>query len=251
MNSRNRQLAGMLDQAMSDLRAASVSKTDDKNTYIKAMDLAIAKVEFVKVYLEDSTMPLPTESSEVIPSSPLQQTDEYIRKAQPTDPVQVALPETPNPPASILGDFSTPPVAKIIAPESPSKNTIKPGSSPVLPEIVPPLDLEQTTTEPIAEKHLSARPVPLPTRSSIAQSNFAWMLEPDESSSPSPPKSSSPFLKSSRKPTSGASREKAAFLFGEDGGDSNASSPRFPPVSDADEGFNMGTIRGSKGKSYS
>jgi TBC1 domain family member 5 len=76
------------------------------------------------------------------------------------------------------------------------------------------------------------------------------MLEPDSgSSSPSrasPPKSSSPFLKSAKRPTSGASREKAAFLFGEDDEESNKSSPRLPPVSDAEEGFNMGTIKGKQ-----
>lgn len=72
MNARNKQLARMLDLAMTDLRAASISEDGDKDQYVKAMDLAIAKVEFVKVYLEDATMPLLEDSSHpdpIIPSA--------------------------------------------------------------------------------------------------------------------------------------------------------------------------------------
>lgn len=75
------------------------------------------------------------------------------------------------------------------------------------------------------------------------------MLEPGESSSPtskSPPNLST-FSKSPRKPTSGASREKAAFLFGEESDDIlDRSTPRFPSAQDAGADFNMGTIRGNK-----
>lgn len=251
MNARNQKLAVMLEKAMSDLRAASVSKTEDKNTYIQAMELAIAKVEFVKFHLEDATMPLPLEPSEVLPSSPLQAASVSLESA---DPSQIIPPETTNPRA--LEVDATPATQVVLSEPPPRKIPIlaEPESNAVPHAIVPPLDLHTTTTtSPKTENNLSARPVPLPTRSTIAQSNFAWMLEPVESSSSSskssPPKASSPFLKSSRRPTSGASREKAAFLFGEDGGDSNASSPRFPPMPDADEGFNLGTIKGSKSKS--
>ncbi|PBP26592.1 RabGAP/TBC [Diplocarpon rosae] len=68
VHARNQQLAGMLDQAMTDLRAVSVSPDGDKEKYVQAMDMAIAKVEFVKVYLEDSTMPLPEEPQPAPPS---------------------------------------------------------------------------------------------------------------------------------------------------------------------------------------
>jgi TBC1 domain family protein 5 len=59
-----------------------------------------------------------------------------------------------------------------------------------------------------------------------------------------PPKPASPFLKSGRKPTSGPNREKAAFLFGEDG----AESSMLPPLTDVDEGYKLGSIGSGKVK---
>jgi TBC1 domain family protein 5 len=78
------------------------------------------------------------------------------------------------------------------------------------------------------------------------------MLEPDVSSVSSlnsfPQKSISPFLKSGKRPTSGPSREKAAFLFGDDGGETAPTSTRPPLLDDTEEGFKLGTIRGSEDK---
>jgi TBC1 domain family protein 5 len=77
-------------------------------------------------------------------------------------------------------------------------------------------------------------------------SSFSWMLEPephlDIPSKSSPPKATSPFLKSGRKPTSGPNREKAAFLFGEDGGESSMTNSRLPLLGEDEEGFHLGTI---------
>jgi TBC1 domain family member 5 len=78
------------------------------------------------------------------------------------------------------------------------------------------------------------------------------MLESDSPSrapaKSSPPKSSSPFLKSGRKPTSGPNREKAAFLFGEDGAESSVSGSWLPPLTDVDEGYSLGSIGSGKVK---
>lgn len=249
-NARNRQLAGMLEQAMSDLRTVSSSNVDDKEAYVKAMELAIAKVEFVKVYLEDSTMPLPPPASEMIQSDPLQ---ELVTKLP--QPEVVRSPEGDAPDVSESapsehvsgGKQETPvlsPAAKL--PESASKPVPVPTTTitPAGPDV---LKLDSSPTIKEAQTRPTA---PLPTRSSIAQSNFAWMLESNDSSNSlakSPPKSNSPFLKSGRKPTSGASREKAAFLFGEESEDIlDSKGPRFPARVDVDEGFNMGAIKGSK-----
>lgn len=71
------------------------------------------------------------------------------------------------------------------------------------------------------------------------------MLEPERPSSfrrSSPPKTPSPFQKSGRRPTSGSGREKAAFLFGEDGDGSGTTGARLPPLDDGEEGFHLGTI---------
>jgi TBC1 domain family protein 5 len=77
------------------------------------------------------------------------------------------------------------------------------------------------------------------------QSSFSWMLEPEphlDSSKSSPPKPAAPFLKVGRKPTSGPNREKAAFLFGDEGGESSFSNARMPLLRDDEEGFDLGTI---------
>jgi TBC1 domain family protein 5 len=248
----------MLDQAMVDLRASSTSKSNDKNFYVKAMDLAIAKVEFVKVYLEDSTMPLPAELAEKTTE------DGAAGEAQQTkDTASTSAPETSSPsqpkehePKSDKPGITTAASNEKSTAEDTNPDTSETAPKPATPKVVP--IVEPLGVEGKIDEHSVAEPTrpsaPLPTRSSIAQSNFAWMLEPDESSnttSRSPPlKSSTPFLKSARKPTSGASRDKAAFLFGEEGNDSDANRTK-SPFSDADAGFNLGTLKGGKGKSSS
>lgn len=253
-NTRNRQLASMLDKSMSELRRCMNTKSEHKDTYIKAIELAVAKVEFVKVYLEDSTMPLPQEPAESKTES--QSTlVESGRGQRPQSPNVVATTAQQNDilPLPATVNTSSSPAEPTAA--SPTKNTsdLQSGTSiPAnLPAVVVSSDKTSGADDPLSSKNAIPRPAaPLPTRSSIAQSNFAWMLEPGESSSPvstSPPQSSSPFLKSARKPTSGASREKAAFLFGEENDDIlDRKSPRRPADKDADQIFSLGTIKGRK-----
>ncbi|PMD24168.1 RabGAP/TBC [Hyaloscypha hepaticicola] len=250
MNARNKQLARMLDQAMADLRAVSVSEDGDKEKYVKAMDLAIAKVEFVKVYLEDATMPLPDDSSNPEPSTP---------SPLPADTPPPPLPER-------LQDATHDPTTS--APTDPrSENNVGESAGKPLPAIHTPhifaskdpaiaaspiaitaKNVQQNSIEAGNEGEVQHRPkAPVPTRSTIAQSSFSWMLEPDSPSGSSlkssPPKSSSPFLKSSRRPASGSGREKAAFLFGEV--DESPLHSQSRPRIDS-ETFNLGTIKGNE-----
>ncbi|RDL40603.1 Ypt of gyp1p [Venustampulla echinocandica] len=231
MNARNQQLALMLDAAMADLRAVSVSKDSDKEACVKAMDLAIAKVDFVKIYLEDSTMPLLPDSPQLSATSPPPASPQPILHGA----VPVAAPK--------LADVSTA-----------GARTQKASADDLLvsPALTPdPLSSVENQTIQKSQQELPARPKePVPTRSSIAQSSFSWMLEPERPSSlhkSSPPQPPSPFQKSGRRPTSGPGREKAAFLFGEDGEGSGMTSARLPPLGDGEEGFHLGTIeRGGK-----
>jgi TBC1 domain family protein 5 len=256
MNKRNQQLAGMLDQAMSDLRAVSLSEDGDKVKYIQAMDLAIAKVDFVKIYLEDSTMPLPSESSEVAPTDPT--------------PIAFAAVTAPLPPVSPSPDLQSAPEVDLETKKATARAADLPlPPTPVQypgpkiqkqnvddsPAVGSSIDSEASEDKPKVDRDvgLLTRPTaPVPTRSSIAQSSFSWMLEPDNtaptaSGKASPPKSSSPFLKSGRS-TAGPGREKAAFLFGNDGGETPLTNTKLASLVDADEGFKLGTIRGSKNK---
>lgn len=241
INARNKHLAHMLEKAMSDLRAVSVSPDADKETYVKAMDLAIAKVEFVKVYLEDATMPLPEVSShaESPSSTPLPPRQNAVHSALQPSP---GLP-TPN---SEARTSTTNPAMKSLPASPMTDNTLSTKAVSAEENVLPTMNTSDSGEQSEAETRVRPK-APVPTRSTIAQSSFSWMLEPDSSSSPnlnsSPPKSSSPFLKSSRKPTSGPKRDKSAFLFGEEGGEPSA---RIASLVDADEAFNLGTIRGSK-----
>jgi TBC1 domain family protein 5 len=243
----------MLDQAMTDLRAVSVSEDEDKDKYIKAMDLAIAKVEFVKVYLEDATMPLPEESSHT--QNPDPQTPSPLPADTPPPPLQQPLQgtTTPDPTAYASSDLEGgKAVAEDVGKPLPASHSLDVDESkaPAIaasPVAIPSTNLQQITVEPANEEEPQHRPkAPVPTRSTIAQSSFSWMLEPDTPSASamksSPPKSSPPFLKPTRRPVSGSGRDKAAFLFGDvDDFPSNIQSrPRIDT-----ETFNLGTINGN------
>ncbi|CZS93540.1 hypothetical protein WAI453_001068 [Rhynchosporium graminicola] len=237
---RNQQLARMLEQAMDDLRIASMSPEGDKEKYVQAMDLAIAKVDFVKVYLEDSTMPLP----DLHPAPPMSDPLMAVSALQPAAeiPSKVGALE---PSTSSTKNPDTQATSETVTTESTNLNPV-----PVVARKTDTLPDQQTSTEK-AESLLTPRPkAPVPTRSTIAQSSFSWMLEPDIPSSSSvqssPPSSISPFLKSGRRPTSGPSREKAAFLFGDDGGEPTS---RPSLLEDSEGVFNMGTMKASKAKS--
>jgi TBC1 domain family protein 5 len=253
INARNKQLARMLDQAMTDLRAVSVSEDEEKDKYIKAMDLAIAKVEFVKVYLEDATMPLPEESSHT--QNPDPSTTSPLPADTPPPPLQQPLQDTaaPDPTAYASSDLEGgKAVVEAVGKPFPANHSadVDESKAPAITAAsvaIPSTNLQQITVEPANEEESQHRPkAPVPTRSTIAQSSFSWMLEPDTPSASamksSPPKSSPPFLKSTRRPVSGSGRDKAAFLFGEvDDFPSNIQSrPRIDT-----ETFNLGTINGN------
>ncbi|EKD19140.1 WD repeat domain-containing protein [Drepanopeziza brunnea f. sp. 'multigermtubi' MB_m1] len=243
IHNRNQQLARMLEQAMADLRAVSISPDGNKEKYVQAMDMAIAKVEFVKVYLEDSTMPLPEELQSDPPSPKIPIPDSP--QLPPHPPTQIA---TPEPPAlSILEAVTPSPAAKDTSDrlQSTQDTQLKSDSIPVPAPVTPTIKVQESSAR-LAEQTSSTRPkAPVPTRSTIAQSSFSWMLEPDDlsgsSAKSSSPNSGSPFLKSGRRPTSGPNREKAAYLFGEEGAET-----RPPLLQESQEVFNLGSIKGAR-----
>ncbi|CAG8962438.1 hypothetical protein HYFRA_00014067 [Hymenoscyphus fraxineus] len=248
MNNRNKQLARMLEAAMSDLRHVSNDNESNKEVCVEAMDLAIAKVDFVRIYLEDATMPLPPDSPPLAPSS---------------DSTEASV----SPPKNLLEPpLDITPKSKSVEVETPEPEKEEPQQSKPRTLAISPLlsadnritqkdkenraseDSTKVADDPVSQAALLPRPrAPVPTRSSIAQSSFSWMLEPDPHSGSfksSPPKSPSPFSKSTRKPTSGHGREKAAFLFGEEPGEASMTNTRLPLLGDAEEGFHLGTIKG-------
>jgi TBC1 domain family protein 5 len=248
MTNRNKRLARMLDEAMAELRDASLSTDDNKDDYIKAIDIAVAKVGFVKVYLEDHMMPLPPNPKHAPPEEPspvagISPRSRAVTSAQTEDPRALA--------SAVPGSKT----ATARAPShsgAPTPTDMSRGGSPAIRSPVdaaPEPTSKKTESGPAEARSTRSPAAPLPTRASIAQSNFSWMLEPDSTTASSSPKSSSPnspspFLKSERRPTSGTRREKAAFLFGEDAEERRTSAAGTPVKREDVEGFSLEPMRG-------
>ncbi|ETS06526.1 RabGAP/TBC [Trichoderma reesei RUT C-30] len=189
MQRRNEQLASLLEETVLSLRALSLSNLEDKARSLDVIEVAAAKVQFVQIYLQDSTMDIPTINSptaEETPAAAAKREGKEVKGA----------------PAA--GKENQP-----LSPVSFSTNPSAPG-----PVEVTSKDLKQEGV--LSEVSLNARPAaPIPARSTIAQSSFSWMLEPDESGPPqTPPAGKSPASQQKRRGNN-ASREKNAFLFGE------------------------------------
>jgi TBC1 domain family protein 5 len=238
MEQRNKQLSQMLDDALNDLRSLSAVEIDATSKSTGAIDLAIAKLQFVQVYLEDSSMPLPTEPSQnTSATKPLRNSTTDSKSLQANKD-------------SLLESERKDSLGKSNMDSTQQANSIE------APEVPNPSTLPSLSTTPSessgASLAIPARPrAPIPTRSTLAQSSFAFMLEPDESSittaKSSSPKASSPFLASGKRPLSGGSREKA-FLFGGELEDGEQSPWDSSPQSGADQEYNLGAIKGSKGR---
>ena len=67
MERRDHQLATMLEETITNLRDVATSKLDgDREKYIEAIEVAAAKIQFVKVHLEDASLGLPEEEMPAI-----------------------------------------------------------------------------------------------------------------------------------------------------------------------------------------
>lgn len=211
LDRRNRRLAALLDEPLTSLKSLASSDLEDKRKCLDALEIAAAKIQFIKIYLDDSTLDLPDEE-EPVSSIPSDTPTGGNEKLDP-DPLSQAV-------AAISLDAP----AQAIYPQNP-ENT-KPLS---IKSSLPDPDKINIDNDPlgsgapaasIVEKKLERPQPPIPTRSTLAQSSFSWMLEPDaapSSSSPSIFPSNLPPIESShrKRPSANASRERTAFLFGE------------------------------------
>ncbi|KAK6210416.1 WD repeat domain-containing protein [Colletotrichum tabaci] len=222
LEQRNRLLASMLDETVTSLRSLATSNLDDKVKTLELVEVAAAKVQFVKVYLEDPTMEVP--ELEGFTSPPPEES--RGENSMDVEPGGKAAAEAAAAAENVAGAITTLSLA------DPGKAKTPPTSTSPLPE---PMDTAQdapaakpsehpsvSVSSPISGNHAAKsqeRPQPpIPTRSTLAQSSFSWMLEPDQSphtaSPPQLPKSSSGGAHR-KKPSGNISRERNAFLFGE------------------------------------
>ncbi|KAI1281355.1 rab-GTPase-TBC domain-containing protein [Xylaria sp. FL0933] len=227
MDRRNRHLASMLDEPIASLRNLTIGSesSEDKQKAQDALEVAVAKLQFIKVYLEDSTLALPDEQQDVQedPASP--RLGERKVDSEPLSNAVAAM------------ALNTPMVVdspNLSGDETP-KQASAPDQDPPKPHASTTAEKMQVDTDPLGVEASSTvqtlqRPQPpMPTRSTLAQSSFSWMLEPDVSSSSSSQgfntssntsvfgstSASRPDTMHRKKPSANASRERTAFLFGE------------------------------------
>lgn len=225
---RNKQLAMLLDEAINELKAVAASDLEgaDKDRNLEAVEMAAAKVQFVKIYLEDSSLDLAVDSP--------------VRHADPPAAPQVVI-EDDLPPVAVPEPASAPggnvnsetSSSLMIAEDEIMTDSEGPADGAATPkQLSSPVRNTAATMEGVEASPLSpssrppdsisphaTRPAPIPTRSTLAQSSFSWMLEPDEKT-PLPPSSS---LSSSAGLAAAAAHHRSnstkrpsnAFLFGE------------------------------------
>lgn len=222
LEQRNQQLAGMLEETVASLKEVSASNLDDKTKSLELIEIAAAKIQFVKIYLEDPSMEVPTVVTPPSQDTDLQVDEEALRDALREGPTP-SKEDIPQIPSLSLADDG--PALEEIEEEKPA---VPEKEKPAASETRESLDKETLKpSDPLSEDQAQAdnRPRPVPRRSVLAQSSFSWMLEPtDTSSASSRTTSKSPPATGHKKgPSGSASRERNAFLFGEvaNGGDAS------------------------------
>lgn len=219
LESRNKALAKMLQGTIEDLLLQEKAFAKEKaEVAANALSLAIAKVQFVQVYLEDSSMPLG-------PEAPTQEVD--TRSKSNSEPAVTIESPPAGKTSAVSGESSQQPrvqlpattTATIAETQGDPTDPQRPGTPPLVPKIQEPAPAlpGDGPGEPLAPKPRQAKEKPLPSpfhqpRPSLAQSSFSWMLGPDQrkssfvSASPFPPE----------KKRESAARGKVGFLFGEE-----------------------------------
>ncbi|KAH7329156.1 rab-GTPase-TBC domain-containing protein [Stachybotrys elegans] len=211
MERRNKRLADMLDETVTNLRAVSASNLEDKAKSLELIDIAAAKVQFVQIYLADSSMDLPGSNHPVEPESmsvetPLEAPEAKNDAAEGETTAKEPVAEEPEPPLDI-GSLT-------VTENDVTVQKKDGGRSPANADVMDTDDV-QPESQP-ARAPSPKRPNPIPTRSTLAQSSFSWMLEPGEPhGKPAPTASRSPPSPQRKRGINNASREKNAFLFGE------------------------------------
>ncbi|KAI0105420.1 rab-GTPase-TBC domain-containing protein [Nemania sp. FL0031] len=278
MDRRNRRLASMLDDPIAALRNLGGIASEpgahrdgdgdgdgNKSKAQEALDVAVAKLQFIKVYLEDSTLALPDEEEGDLQDSAGATSTVPAERKVDSEPLSDAVAamalntpmviDSPNPnensgSGSGAGETPKPTSLPPAAAQEPSTSTSASAAAPDKMD-TDPLGVEASSTVPTLQR---PQP-PIPTRSTLAQSSFSWMLEPDVSSSLGPSSTSTsmfgpaPSSSSSRsdtmhrkRPSANASRERTAFLFGEVPSDAHGNAIREEDI------FGLEPLRKGRGK---
>lgn len=218
MERRNQQLASLLDETVTSLRALSLSNLEDKAKSIEQIEIAAAKIQFVQIYLQDASMDMPTmnpsasEAAQAAQAAPEKREKREVKKSL---PVEKEKENQPLSPTSSGVHVSTPSLAKTTS--TLSQATDQTNKDDPLADIThSSVSNETKNVNVLREVQANARPAAsIPARATIAQSSFSWMLEPGESGPPQTPPPGKTSAAQQKRRVNNASREKNAFLFGE------------------------------------
>ncbi|KAG8416724.1 hypothetical protein J3458_007287 [Metarhizium acridum] len=243
MERRNKELAGLLNDTVTNLKTLSLSGFEDEAKSLELIEVAAAKIQFVQIYLEDSTLDVPVFSTpKNKPASSPEGKEKAVEEA--TETKATTANRTYGTPAT-SSDSPTPDISKLVINEekrSSKKDAADPEKMDASRDDQPG---EASPSDPLGNNTVEVRPAPVPTRSTLAQSSFSWMLEPDETTpSRAPAASKSPTTQHSKRHSNNLSRERNAFLFGEITADATDGSA---PLK-TDDIFGMEPIAKPKGK---
>ena len=236
LEQRNKALAKLLEKAMEELWVQQQHCMKDKvETAADALSLAVAKVQFVQVYLENPSMPFPVEDQ--VGESEDQTKDlEKVPAAEPGSPIEKPKSQ-PSP--------TRRPITKEIRRIAKSSGEVSPMGSPAKPQnplptsidLIPSIDISQDVT---------GSKIPPKVRPAIAQSSFYWILGEDKRKSDFI--AATPFSAERDR-----ARGKAGFLFGDEKSEdpkptSTTSNARNPAGHDREEedAITLKAIKASK-----
>ena len=211
LEDRNKGLSKMLENAIEDLWKQQKEFAKEKaEVTADALSLTIAKLQFVQIYLEDSTMALSSEDAQTgfesskPPSLQVSapRANESADESKPTFTRTTHQPE-PNRPSTPKAIKSLPPPSTEV-PHSTSiqpQPSTQPSPSPSTP---PPNPKSHRTPNLPSQPPSSLSPHPRP---SLGQSSFSWILGEDQRKSD--------FVAASPFSSTSEVRRKAGFLFGD------------------------------------
>lgn len=207
---RNKQLALLLGEAISGLQMlAGANLEGDPAKNLETVETAAAKAQFVKIYLEDSSLDLDLDlppPAEPVAAPQVVIDDEIPPALIPpsindgnSSSLMVAEDEIMTDPEAASGEGASTPKVHASSSSSPSMEGLL-SSSPLSPSSKPP------------ESLTPHRPAAIPTRSTLAQSSFTRMLDAPDLS---PQTASVPGSATSSTHRNTTKRPSNAFLFGE------------------------------------
>jgi TBC1 domain family protein 5 len=186
LEERNKQLAKMLEGAVGELwkfEKDASEKKEVEGDSLQALSMAVAKVQFVQVFLQDATLPLPPEETENVASDPPNdETSAESTEEKALSPKVEPAPEPPQPQPSPMmkptDDFTAAPTR---SPSIPIPRILRPSSTQPPHQGLPttllsPEHASAPTAAGLSTTSSASLSTSLSSRPRLEQSSFSWML---------------------------------------------------------------------------